>query len=141
MEVPNGRSNKGTVLLYEFLGTAILLIGINQTSHTPFAPFGVGMTLFTCICVFGNVSGGHFNPAVTLGVLVKEGAGDFGRNIPFALMIIVAEFLGAILGVFTIFLLNKKVTNESMVPGVALLCPEKQLLVSTLPCDGTGVYF
>ena len=31
MEVPGGRQNKIAVLLYEFIGTAILLISINMS--------------------------------------------------------------------------------------------------------------
>ena len=52
--------------------------------------------------IFGEVTGGHFNPAVTLGVLIREGFGRGkcnGGNILFAGMIIVAEVVGAILGV------------------------------------------
>ena len=112
MEIANGQNNKTAVLLYEFLGTAMLLIGINNTSHLgPLAPIGVGLTVFALIVMTGNVSGAHFNPAVTLGVLVKEGAGDFGRNSMFAMLIIVAEFLGGIFGAFVVFLLNYKLEN------------------------------
>jgi len=82
------------------------------------------MTLFACICTFGNVSGGHFNPAVTMGVYFKEGKKS---NTGFALMIILAEFVGAALGVLIIFFANKKETilkDDYLLPGIARLCPE-----------------
>jgi aquaporin Z len=38
------------------------------------------------INLFGGISGGHFNPSVTTGVLVRER--NFGKNLGFYLMII-----------------------------------------------------
>ena len=49
--------------------------------------------------IFGVISGGHFNPAVTLGVLVREGHDKFKENIPFAAAIICAQVIGAAVGV------------------------------------------
>ena len=95
MEVKGGDRNKAKVLFYEMIGTANLLYAINVSATGGNQPFSVGLTIFGNICIFGEVSGGHFNPAVTIGVLIAEG--DMG-NIPFALMIIVAQIIGAFLG-------------------------------------------
>ena len=46
--------------------------------------------------MYDKVSGGHFNPAVTIGVLFREGKTS---NLPFAVAIICSQILGAILGV------------------------------------------
>jgi len=58
----------------------------------------------TSICIFGEVTGGHFNPAVTIGVLVAEGMENFGQNIGYAIMIIIAQIIGAFLGCCSSFL-------------------------------------
>jgi glycerol uptake facilitator-like aquaporin len=46
----------------------------------------------------GEVSGGHFNPAVTLGVLIAEGRDNFMMNLPYAIAIIFAQIVGATAG-------------------------------------------
>lgn len=73
MEVPGGHNNKTYVLLYEFLGTAVLLFAINASQSGPFPPLAIGIGLFVGASMFGPVSGGHFNPAVSIGVFIKEG--------------------------------------------------------------------
>ena len=88
MEVKGGWENKSYVLLFEMIGTANLLYAVNTSQSGSFVPFAVGLTIFGNICIFGEVTGGHFNPAVTIGVLVAEGREMLGRNIKFALMII-----------------------------------------------------
>jgi len=58
--------------------------------------------------IFAPISGGHFNPAITLGVLIKEGSG-FGnqsmlvRNIYWFLLIMISQFTGAILGLCLVY--------------------------------------
>ena len=98
MEVAGGGGNKFFVFLFELLGTAMLLISINWASTSDSIPTAVGLTVFVCIQIFGPISGGHFNPAVTLGMLWKEGKEHFGRNLIFSFFIIICQGLGAILG-------------------------------------------
>ena len=93
MEVKGGWENKGYVLLFEMIGTANLLYAINTSAKNGnggWQPFAVGLTIFGNICIFGEVTGGHFNPAVTIAVLIAEGSKNMGRNIKFAIMIIIA---------------------------------------------------
>lgn len=76
MEVPGGHQNKAIVCLYEMIGTATLIIAVNwgvDLKTANFQPISVGLTLFANISILGPVSGGHFNPAVTMGVFIKEG--------------------------------------------------------------------
>ena len=56
--------------------------------------------------IFGPVSGGHFNPAITLGILLKEiqKEGDTVANIIYHVFIIISQVIGAILGVFIVYL-------------------------------------
>ena len=83
MEVPGGANNKFFVSLYEFIGTALLIVTVNISNDTAVA---VGIVLFT-ICIFiGPISGGHVNPAVSVGVYIKEG--KYSENACFLLTII-----------------------------------------------------
>ncbi len=74
--------------------------------------------------MFGEISGGHFNPAVTLGVLVREGMEKIGENICFALIIIVSQIFGTVLGV-SIVRASMEVGDDGRVTDThtALLCP------------------
>ena len=67
------------------------------------------MTIFCAIAIFGNVSGGHFNPAVTLGVLVKDGLDKVTANMIFAVMIIFAQLVGASIGVCLAYMMTKSI--------------------------------
>jgi len=56
----------------EFIGTFFLVftIGLNVLQNTALAPISIGSILMVMIFATGSVSGAHFNPAVTLGVLL-----------------------------------------------------------------------
>lgn len=69
MEVVGGYQNAGLVCIYEMLGTAFLLISINWSLGNA---SGITIGLLISIITLGWVSGGHFNPAVTMGVFIKE---------------------------------------------------------------------
>ena len=71
-----------------------------------------GVTLIMMLTAW-NVSGGHFNPTITVGVLVatmKEG----GKNFVMAGIMIVAQFAGAMFGILLGFLslLDKQYMKE-----------------------------
>jgi len=82
-EEPSGSPDDATPLssklVSEFLGTffLILTIGCNvtMTGDNPAAVFSIAASLMCMIYALGNVSGGHFNPAVTIAVLMS------GRNL------------------------------------------------------------
>lgn len=82
MEVKGGHERKCTVMFFEMLGTALFVYGIIMTDTAASIPF----SLFASILIFGAITGGHFNPAVSLGVYIAEGK-DYGKNFLFLLMI------------------------------------------------------
>jgi aquaporin Z len=59
----------------EFIGTffLVLTIGCTVIGHGagPLAPLAIGSALMVMIFAGGHISGGHFNPAVTLGVWLR----------------------------------------------------------------------
>jgi aquaporin Z len=58
----------------EFIGTFFLVftIGLNVLQNTALAPVSIGAILMVMVFATGSVSGAHFNPAVTLGVLASQ---------------------------------------------------------------------
>ena len=78
MEVVGGEKNKLTVCLFEALGTCFLLMAINCGADSGNDTIGyqaevVAITILGSIIIFGPITGAHFNPAVTIGVLIREG--------------------------------------------------------------------
>ena len=57
------------VFSYEALGT-MLFVYIMLISSEPIA---IAFAFFASTIIFGGITGGHFNPAVTLAVYIKEG--------------------------------------------------------------------
>jgi aquaporin Z len=57
----------------EFIGTFFLTfaVGVAALSGSGFVPLAAGASLMAMIYAGGHISGGHYNPAVTLAVLVR----------------------------------------------------------------------
>jgi aquaporin Z len=86
--------------LVEFLGTLLLSFVIFSTGNY----LAIGAALAVAALVGGPISGGSFNPAITLALL---SAGKLGKNdvIPY----IVAEIAGGLAGFeLTRFIIKKK---------------------------------
>lgn len=84
---------KLVICFYEFLGTAMLVLGYNFTS----AGLAVGFNLFVGIIMSAKVSGGMFNPAVTIAVYTADGT--FLKNVVLIVMIVVSQIIGAYFGI------------------------------------------
>ncbi len=71
-----------------------------------------GLTVVTGAYAFGHVSGGHFNPAVTLGLMA---GGRFSiAQVP---GYIIAQTIGAVLGAFTIYTIASGNADFAITPG------------------------
>jgi aquaporin Z len=83
----------GTFILVVVGSMSIVAAGLVSPPVTPFlaAPFGFGFGLLAAIQGVGYISGGHFNPAVTLAALLDRRID--GMN---ALGYVVAQVIGAI---------------------------------------------
>lgn len=80
-------------LLAEFLGTFFFLsVILNAVADPAFGPIAVAVGLLAAIYFAGKVSGGHFNPAVSVMMYVKgKLAGDL------TVLYIAAQILGGLM--------------------------------------------
>lgn len=60
-------------LLTEFIGTFFLVftVGLTVVGGSPFAPLAIGSSLMIMVYMGGHVSGGHYNPAVSLAAFLR----------------------------------------------------------------------
>ena len=92
----------------EFIGTLFLVITIGLTAVQDVvpAPVAIGAALAVMVYMGGHVSGGHYNPAVSIAIMVR-GRLDRGDLAPY----IVAQVAGATVAA----LLVRTLTGESVV--------------------------
>src|SRR5687767_3133549 len=80
----------------EFIGTffLVLTIGLSVLGGTPMAPLAIGASLMVMVYMGGHVSGGHYNPAVSLAVLLR---GKLQRRdvVPYMVMQVVGALAAA----------------------------------------------
>jgi aquaporin Z len=74
--VPTAAGRKYAV---ELVGTFFLVftVGVSVARGNPLAPLAIGAVLMVMIYAGGHISGGHYNPAVTMAALVR---GRIGRH-------------------------------------------------------------
>ena len=70
MERTLGKGTYKFLVIYEFLGTAMLLYAVNVSPGGD--PFGVIFTILAIILIVGPITGAHLNPAVSTGVLISN---------------------------------------------------------------------
>ena len=104
-------------LLVEAIGTFFLVFTIGQVVIEPgigeLAPIAIGAVLMVMIYAGGHISGAHYNPAVTLAILIRgrttlsEVAGYW-----------VAQIVGAVLAVFAVQTFKGDVVVPALTPDV-----------------------
>lgn len=90
-------------LLTEFVGSFLfmLVIAMAAVSGSPFAPLAIGTALMTMVYMGGHISGAHYNPAVSLAVLLR------GKMTPQEFIgYVVAQLLGSLAAFFLGFWLS-----------------------------------
>ena len=83
--------------LIEFIGTFFLVSTVGNTVINPggagnLAPIAIGTILMVMVFAGGHISGGHYNPAVTLAVLLR-GKCPFRDAITYWIAQILAAFV------------------------------------------------
>ena len=71
VEVPSRRGAVTRKYAVEAIGTFFLVFAVAASgfSHSTFTPLAAGATLMVMVYAGGHISGGHYNPAVTLAAL------------------------------------------------------------------------
>ena len=98
--------------LTEFIGTFFLVftIGCSVLVGTPMAPLAIGASLMVMVYMGGHISGAHYNPAVSLGLVLRGSfaASEYGAYAA-------AQLLGAVAASLAVWL----VTGRTFVPAPA----------------------
>ena len=99
----------------EFIGTFFLVLTIGCTvlpgRENVIPALAIGAALMVMIYAGGHISGGHYNPAVTLGVWMRGRLGS-SELAPYW----VAQFAGALLAAFTAKFIAGAPYREALVP-------------------------
>src|SRR3954469_1380757 len=91
--------------LTEFLGTFFLFltIGFSVLSGSPLAPLAIGASLMVMVYMGGHISGAHYNPAVSLAVMVR------GKLAPREFVCyIISQTCGAVTAAAVVLLVTQK---------------------------------
>jgi len=91
----------------EMIGTMLLvfIIGCNSapgspTAGGPLAPLSIGFGLVVLVFFGGHISGAHYNPAVTLGILIT---GRSKISLKKSIFYVIVQVLGAFLGALLVY--------------------------------------
>jgi hypothetical protein len=107
--------------IVEFIGTFFLVLTVGCTvignGAGMFAPLAIGSVLMVMIFAGGHISGGHFNPAVTLGVWLR-GKCEAKDVAPY----MISQIIGAVLAAFTAKFLKGAAAVTPLQPATVLAC-------------------
>ncbi len=87
--------------LVEFIGTFFFVLTVGMTVIEPgagaLAPLAIGSVLMVMVYAGGHISGGHYNPAVTLGVLIRG-----KTTVTDAVIYIIVQLLAAVIAALVV---------------------------------------
>jgi aquaporin Z len=113
-------------LVVEFIGTFFLVFTVGQTvkgpDSSPMAPLAIGAALMVMIYAGGHFSGGHYNPAVTLGVTLR-GKATWAEAGPY----MVAQVLGALAAAGFVLFIKGSAVPPAVPPPTEYGIPAKLL--------------
>jgi len=113
-------------LITEAVGTffLVLTIGLTTLGGVPWAPVVIGSALMVMVYMGGHISGAHYNPAVTLAMLLRRkiSGGD-------AAAYMIVQFLGAVLAAIAVAVLREEALVVSPSPAASPL----QVLLVEIP--------
>jgi aquaporin Z len=99
----------------EFIGTFFLVFTVGMTVKSPDAaalsPLAIGSALMVMVYAGGHFSGGHYNPAVTLGVTLR-GKCTWDDAIPYW----VAQFVAAVVAAGAVWFIKGTATGGEPAP-------------------------
>lgn len=97
MEFPQKDSKASLIKVnfYEFIGSFFLALTVNVAEGKHFA---IGLMYFMLILIAKDISGAHFNPAISLAIYLFEGR--WISNLKWLLTYNVMQYAGAFLGTF-----------------------------------------
>jgi aquaporin Z len=99
----------------EFIGTfgLVFTVACAARSGSPFVPLAAGAALMVMVYAGGHISGGHFNPAVSLGVFLR-GKLSLKDLIPYW----VAQAAAAVIaGLFAVFVIQHRMVPTNAITG------------------------
>ena len=102
----------------EFVGTffLVLTIGLMVLNGTPLAPIAIGSVLMAMVYMGGHISGAHYNPAVSVAILIR-GKMKSRDLLPYVL----AQISGAILASLAVMLISGDTFAPAPDPEAGLL--------------------
>jgi aquaporin Z len=104
-------------LIVEFIGTFFLVFTVGMTVKGPdaaaLAPLAIGASLMIMVYAGGHFSGGHYNPAVTLGVTLR-GKATWGEAIPY----MAAQFAAGLAAAGVVTFIKTSATSSAVAAAV-----------------------
>jgi aquaporin Z len=92
-------------LIVEFIGTFVLVFTVGMTIIDPgasaYAPLAIGLALMVVVYAGGHVSGAHYNPAISLAVLLRG-----GMTLRSMIEYWIAQIVGAVVAVGAVIVLK-----------------------------------
>jgi aquaporin Z len=104
--------------LTEFIGTLflVLTIGLTVIGGSPMAPLAIGASLMIMVYMGGHISGGHYNPAVSL-ALAMRGKLASSEVVPY----MVAQLLGAIVASLLVYVIMGRTFAPAPAPATTII--------------------